>query len=73
MAHERQNLLTATEVAGWLNVPKSTVYKLCQEGRIPAARIGRHWRFDRLAVQRWLESNISGCEPPDGNQPIEES
>ena len=35
--------LTLREVSEWLRISRSTVYKLCQEGRIPATRIGRHW------------------------------
>jgi excisionase family DNA binding protein len=54
-----ENVLTADEVAQWLRVPKSTLYKLCQEGQIPAAKIGRHWRFDRAVVAAWLQSRMT--------------
>lgn len=47
-------LLTAEEVSTLLHIPKSTLYKLCHEGEIPAARIGKHWRFDRGRVDQWL-------------------
>jgi len=47
-------VLTAAEVAQWLRIPKSTLYKLCQDGRIPAKKIGRHWRFDGEALHRWF-------------------
>ena len=50
----RSEILTAGEVATWLRIPKSTLYKLCQESRIPAKKIGRHWRFDRATLQKWL-------------------
>jgi excisionase family DNA binding protein len=49
-------LLIADEVCGWLRVPKSTLYKLCRERKIPACRVGRHWRFDRSSIERWLKS-----------------
>jgi excisionase family DNA binding protein len=52
-------LLTAADLAHWLNLPRSTIYKLCQERGIPAAKIGRHWRFDKSAITRWLESRMS--------------
>jgi excisionase family DNA binding protein len=48
-------ILTIDELAGYLKVPKSTVYKLAQEGRIPGQKVGRHWRFRRDAIDRWLE------------------
>jgi excisionase family DNA binding protein len=41
----RLDILTAAEVALFLRVPKSTVYKLVRLGQIPARRIGKHWRF----------------------------
>lgn len=53
---ESTKILTASEVADWLRIPKSTVYKLVQEGQIPGKKIGRHWRFDRATVQDWLNA-----------------
>ena len=47
---EEKDVLTASEVAGWLRIPKSTLYKLAQERRIPAKKIGRHWRFERTLI-----------------------
>jgi excisionase family DNA binding protein len=51
-------VLTADEVSRWLRIPKTTLYKLCQEGRIPATKIGRHWRFDRATVDKWLRARM---------------
>jgi excisionase family DNA binding protein len=48
-------ILTIDELAGYLKFPMSTVYKLAQEGRIPGQKVGRHWRFRRDAIGRWLE------------------
>ncbi len=33
------------------------LYKLAQEGRVPAQKFGRHWRFRREAIDRWLEES----------------
>jgi len=51
-------------VALWLRIPKSTLCKLCQEGQIPATKIGRHWRFDRTVVQNWFTRRM-GSVPHD--------
>jgi len=51
-------VMTAAEVARWLRVPKSTLYKLCQGGEIPATKIGRHWRFHRAIVEGWFEERM---------------
>ncbi len=47
-------ILTVLDVARFLRVPKSTVYKLARVGRIPASKIGKHWRFLRRDIQEWL-------------------
>ncbi len=53
-----KKLMTAEEVSKVLRIPKSTLYKLCHEGEIPAAKIGKHWRFDRDRVNYWLEEQF---------------
>ena len=49
-------ILTLNELCQYLKIPKSTVYKLCQEGRIPGQKVGRHWRFRRATIDGWLDS-----------------
>jgi len=53
-----KKLLTAEEICEELSIPKSSLYKLCNEGEIPSAKIGKHWRFDRARVDRWLEEQF---------------
>ena len=48
-------ILTVGEVAHFLRVPKSTVYKLARIGEIPASKIGKHWRFLRHDIQQWMQ------------------
>lgn len=48
------DVLDADEASAWLKIPKSTLYKLCTEGEIPAAKVGRHWRFHRETLESWL-------------------
>jgi len=43
------------DLSDYLRIPKSTIYKLVREGKIPAQKIGRHWRFRKEAIDRWLE------------------
>jgi len=49
-------LLTAEEVAGLLCVPRSTVYEYARRrrGGLPSISVGRHRRFYRSDVERWL-------------------
>jgi excisionase family DNA binding protein len=52
-------ILTVLEVARFLRVPKSTVYKLARLGQLPASKIGKHWRFLRRDVQAWVHGRSS--------------
>ncbi len=56
MGKEPESIMTIEEVADYLKIPKSTVYKLAQEGRIPCQKVGRHWRFRKNTINNWLDS-----------------
>lgn len=43
-------VLTASEVADWLELNLETVQRAAKSGRLPARRIGKEWRFLRAAV-----------------------
>ncbi len=47
-------VLTIEELSVYLRIPKSTLYKLVREGKVPCQKIGRHWRFHRNAIDVWL-------------------
>ena len=52
-------ILTVVEISEYLKIPRSTIYKLVREGKIPAQKIGRHWRFRKEAIDHWLENKKS--------------
>ena len=47
--------LTAEEVAEYLRLPLSTVYKLVQDKRLPGFKVGKHWRFRTETIQNWVK------------------
>lgn len=49
------DVLTIEELATYLKVSKSSLYKIVREGKIPAQKVGRHWRFRKGAIDLWLE------------------
>jgi excisionase family DNA binding protein len=57
MTDNRPEIMTIGETAQYLRVSLSSLYKLAQEGRIPCQKVGRHWRFRREAIDRWLEQS----------------
>lgn len=48
------DVLTIEELSTYLKIPKSTLYKLVREGKIPGQKIGRHWRFSKDAIDQSL-------------------
>jgi excisionase family DNA binding protein len=46
-------LMKAEQAAVLLNVRPSWVRDASREGRLPHIRVGRHVRFERLALERW--------------------
>jgi excisionase family DNA binding protein len=45
-------ILNIKEVSEYLKIPVSTIYKLIQEGRIPAIKLGKHWRLMKRDIDR---------------------
>jgi excisionase family DNA binding protein len=52
-------IFTIQELAEYLKISRSTLYKLAQNGKIPGQKVGRHWRFRKKGIDRWLEDNNS--------------
>jgi excisionase family DNA binding protein len=52
------DILTLEEVASYLRLTPQTIYKWAQEKRIPAAKLGKEWRFRRSIIDRWLDEQI---------------
>jgi len=49
-----QSLLTARQVQTMFGVDRSTVYRMAEDGRLPAIKIGRQWRFRPEEIERLL-------------------
>jgi excisionase family DNA binding protein len=47
-------IMTTKELAKYLKLHEITICKYAAEGKIPAIRIGRVWRFDKEAIDRWI-------------------
>ena len=53
-------ILTIEEVAAYLRLKPQTIYKWAQEKRIPAAKLGKEWRFRRSVIDRWVDDQMFG-------------
>jgi excisionase family DNA binding protein len=47
-------LLSADDVESLLGIDKSTVYRMAQDGRLPAIKVGRQWRFPSEPIRALL-------------------
>ena len=53
----RELVLTVADVAVYLKIPKATVYKLVRQEKIPAHKVGKHWRFILDELESWLKGS----------------
>lgn len=65
------DILTIDDAAELLRIPRSSVYKLAQEGKIPAQKVGRHWRFYRPTLIRWIAGQASFDSNPSKSGKID--
>jgi excisionase family DNA binding protein len=49
--------LTVKEVAQYLKLSPDLIYKLAQQGKIPASKVGTAWRFKKPKIDQWMEAN----------------
>jgi excisionase family DNA binding protein len=56
--------MTAKEVGDYFSISQMTIYKYAAQGKIPALRVGRVWRFDKQAIDTWVfgKSNAEGAD-----------
>ena len=52
-------VMTLEEVAAFLQVHASTIYRLLKKHRIPAFKLGSDWRFSQDSIERWIAARES--------------
>jgi nitrogen PTS system EIIA component len=52
-------IMTLKEVADYLRLSEKTVSRMAQEGRIPAQKLARQWRFQRTAIDSWVANRAA--------------
>lgn len=53
-----EELMTLEEAADYLKIAKPTLYRLLEEGKIPAFKVGNQWRFTKELINQWLWNQI---------------
>ena len=59
-------ILTVEEVAAYLKLTPATIYTWAQTGKIPAAKLGKEWRFRKSVIDAWFDAHIKG--PLEGKE-----
>jgi len=54
-----KEIMTAKEVADYLNLHPLTVHRYAREGKIPAFKIGTDWRFHKKYIARWIKEKLA--------------
>ena len=52
-------MLTIKEVAQFLSLSEKTLYRLVQDGALPALKIGGQWRFDPKSLDAWVTNALN--------------
>jgi excisionase family DNA binding protein len=47
-------IMTVVEVAKYLSLHPSTIYRIARKGKIPVFKIGTDYRFDRDVIEKWM-------------------
>ncbi|MBI5651122.1 MAG: PocR ligand-binding domain-containing protein [Chloroflexi bacterium] len=55
------DLLTTKQLMDLLHVDRTTIYRMLNDGRLPAVRVGGQWRFQRAAIEQWLAEQHPGA------------
>lgn len=52
------DIMTLEEVAKYLKLKPQTIYTWAQNNKIPAAKLGKEWRFKKSIIDRWFNKHI---------------
>jgi excisionase family DNA binding protein len=54
-------LLSAQQVQTMLHIDRSTVYRMAEDGRLPAIKVGRQWRFPAEQIDALLNGTLDSA------------
>lgn len=55
-------IMTAQDLSAYLKITTTTIYKLAQQGELPAFKVGSEWRFKKELIDRWLEKGAQSAK-----------
>ncbi|MDR1702345.1 MAG: helix-turn-helix domain-containing protein [Sporomusaceae bacterium] len=52
-------LLNIKELCAFLQIGKTTAYTLIHSKGFPKVKVGREWRFEEAALEKWVQEQIN--------------
>jgi len=69
-------ILTIKDVAAYLKLPVSTVYRLAERRDLPGHKVGRQWRFHKSVLDEWFRQHAASARSAvlvvDDEEPVRE-
>lgn len=62
-----KEVMTLHEAAEYLSISDETLRRLACDGKVPAFKLGRDWRFSLARLQEWMTAKETGF--PTGRNP----
>lgn len=62
-----KEMLTAREMEELLQVDRSTIYRMAEDGRLPAIKVGKQWRFPAEEVESQFNLHLTPALPAPGS------
>ena len=59
------DLLTAKQIAEYLQLSQRSIYRLLERGELPATKIGGQWRFRKAAIDEWIDLHMGQLAPEE--------
>ncbi len=63
-------VLTLTEASRFIRVSEKTLGTMARDGRIPAQKVGREWRFLLPALEEWLKGTPNTSRVAERYDPV---
>jgi len=54
----QKEIMNVSELAEYIGVSGSKIYKLIRDKKIPASKIGRQYKFSKQVIDSWLKESI---------------
>jgi len=52
--------MKVNDVAEYLRLSEAKVYRMANNGQLPALRLGKTWRFNKMILDDWIRRETKG-------------